>query len=177
MWFYIRRVLIWILYLAPFARYSVSKISVYDFWPFKVTKGQIFYFFRKAHVAFYNNNNNAWHLSHTYSYAYHIGECIVTFYVTFYLFWKTDMGLYIRLLLIRTLYLSPFARYSTSKVLVNYLDPLGSPKVKYLTFFSKAHMWLYTSLLLIRTLSRTICEKFSIKASGYRPLTFHDDQR
>ena len=42
-----------------------------------------------------------------------------------------------RVLLIRTLYLIPFARYSASKISVCDLDLPGSPKVKYFTFFGK----------------------------------------
>ena len=47
------------------------------------------------------------------------------------------MGLYNDVLLIQTLYLVPFARYSTSKISVSDLDLSGSPKVKYLTFYGK----------------------------------------
>ena len=49
-------------------------------------------------------------------------------------FWEADMGLYNNLPLIRTLYLVPFARYSTSKISVSDLDLSGSPKVKCITF-------------------------------------------
>ena len=41
------------------------------------------------------------------------------------------MRLHICLLLIGTLYLIPFARYSASKISVSDLDLLRSPKVKY----------------------------------------------
>ena len=47
------------------------------------------------------------------------------------------MGLYNGLLLIRTLYLVPFARYSASKISVSDLDFSGSTKVKYFNFFGK----------------------------------------
>ena len=47
------------------------------------------------------------------------------------------MGLYTDLLLIRTVYLVPFARYSASKISVSDPDLSGSPKVKYFTFFGK----------------------------------------
>ena len=47
------------------------------------------------------------------------------------------MGLYNDLLLIRTLYRVPFARYSVSKISDSDLDLLGSPKVKYFTFSEK----------------------------------------
>ena len=47
------------------------------------------------------------------------------------------MGLYNGVLLIRTLYLVPFARYSASTISVSDLDLSGSPKVKYFTFFGK----------------------------------------
>ena len=62
------------------------------------------------------------------------------------------MGFYNDLLLIRTLYLVPFASYSASKISVNDLDLPGSPKVKYFTFFEEADMGLYNDLLLIRTI-------------------------
>ena len=42
-----------------------------------------------------------------------------------------------RVLLIRTLYLIPFARYSASKISDSDLDLSGSPKVKYFYFFGK----------------------------------------
>ena len=41
------------------------------------------------------------------------------------------------LLLIQTLYLIPFARYSSSKISFSDLDLSGSPKVIYFTFFGK----------------------------------------
>ena len=47
------------------------------------------------------------------------------------------MGLYNDLLLIRTLYLVPFARYLASKISFCDLDLSGSPKVKYFNFFGK----------------------------------------
>ena len=47
------------------------------------------------------------------------------------------MGLYNDLLLIRTLYLVPFARYSASKISVCDLDLPGSPKVEYFTLAGK----------------------------------------
>ena len=47
------------------------------------------------------------------------------------------MQLYNGVLLIRTLYLVPFARYSASKILVSDLYLLGSPKVKYVYIFRK----------------------------------------
>ena len=47
------------------------------------------------------------------------------------------MGLYNDVLLIQTLYLVPFARYSTSKISVSDLDLSGPPKVKYFYFFRK----------------------------------------
>ena len=42
-----------------------------------------------------------------------------------------------RVLLIRTLYLIPFARYFASKISVSDLDLSGLPKVKYFYFFRK----------------------------------------
>ena len=48
------------------------------------------------------------------------------------------MGLYSDLLLIRTLHLVPFARYSASKILVCDLDLSESLKVKYFIFFSSS---------------------------------------
>ena len=47
------------------------------------------------------------------------------------------MRLYYGALLIRTLYLILFARYSASKISVSDLDLSGSPKVKYFYFFRK----------------------------------------
>ena len=47
------------------------------------------------------------------------------------------MKLYNGLLLIRTLYLVPFARYSASEISVSDNLP-GLPKVKYFTIFGKA---------------------------------------
>ena len=47
------------------------------------------------------------------------------------------MGRYNGLLLIRTLYLVPFARYSASKISDSDLDLSGSPKVEYSTFLGK----------------------------------------
>ena len=47
------------------------------------------------------------------------------------------MWLYNGVLLIPTLYLSPFTRYSASKISVSDLDLSGSPKVKYFDFFRK----------------------------------------
>ena len=55
-------------------------------------------------------------------------------------------------LLIQTLYLVPFARYSASKISVSDFDLSGSPKVKYFYFFLKAHIGLYNDVLLIQTL-------------------------
>ena len=49
----------------------------------------------------------------------------------FHLFRKVHMRLDNCLLLIGTLYLIPFARYSAFKISVSDLDPLMSPKVKY----------------------------------------------
>ena len=47
------------------------------------------------------------------------------------------MELYNDVLLIQTLYLLPFARYSASKISVCDLDLSGSPKVKYFDFFRR----------------------------------------
>ena len=47
------------------------------------------------------------------------------------------MGLCYDLLLIVTLYLVPFARYSASKISVSDLEFSGSPKVEYFTLFGK----------------------------------------
>ena len=47
------------------------------------------------------------------------------------------MGLCNGLLLKRTLYLVPFARYSASKISVSDLDLSGSPRVKYFAFFGE----------------------------------------
>ena len=55
----------------------------------------------------------------------------------FQLCWKAKGRLYNGVLLIRTLYLIPFARYFASKISVSELDLSGSPKVKYSTFFGK----------------------------------------
>ena len=49
------------------------------------------------------------------------------------------MGLYTDVLLIRTLYLVPFARYSASKISVDDLDRSGSPKVKYFNFLESPY--------------------------------------
>ena len=45
------------------------------------------------------------------------------------------MGLRNGLLLIRTLYLVPFTRYSASETLISDLELSGSPKVEYFHFF------------------------------------------
>ena len=66
-------------------------------------------------------------------------------------FWEADMRLDNDLLLIWTVYLVPFARYSASKISVGDLDHSGSPKIKYSTFFRKVDIGLYNGLLLIRT--------------------------
>ena len=50
------------------------------------------------------------------------------------------MGLYNDVLLIQTLYLIPFARYSASKISDSDLDLSGSPKVKYFNF-SRKPIW------------------------------------
>ena len=47
------------------------------------------------------------------------------------------MGLYNDVLLIQTLHLIPFARYSASKISVSDLDLSGSPNVKNFTLFGK----------------------------------------
>ena len=47
------------------------------------------------------------------------------------------MKLYNGLLLIQTLYLVPFARYSASKISVSDLDLSESPKVKYFALFGE----------------------------------------
>ena len=52
-------------------------------------------------------------------------------------FLEAEMGLCNGVLLIRTLYLVPFARYPESKISVSDLDLSGSPKVKYFYFFWK----------------------------------------
>ena len=52
-------------------------------------------------------------------------------------FWETGMGLYDGFLLIRTLNLVPFARYSVSKISVSDINLIESTKVEYFTFFGK----------------------------------------
>ena len=68
----------------------------------------------------------------------------------FQLCWEVKVRLCFDILLIRTLYLIPFARYPVSNILVSDLYHSGSPKVKYFSFFQKVHMRLYTGVLLIR---------------------------
>ena len=53
----------------------------------------------------------------------------------FSLFLKDDMQLYNDILLVRTLYLVPFARDSVSKISFCDLDFSGSPKVKIFQLF------------------------------------------
>ena len=55
----------------------------------------------------------------------------------FQLCWKAKRQLYNGVLLKRTLYFIPFARYSASKISVSDLDLSGSPKVKYFYFLGK----------------------------------------
>ena len=58
--------------------------------------------------------------------------------VKFYkLYRKAHMRLYNGILLSRTLYLVPFARYFASNISVSDLDLSGLPKVKYLHFVGK----------------------------------------
>ena len=61
------------------------------------------------------------------------------------------MGLHNDVLLIRTLYLVSFARYSASKISVSDLDLSGSEGQIFL-LFQKAHMGLHNDVLFIRTL-------------------------
>ena len=62
------------------------------------------------------------------------------------------VSLYNSVLLIQTLYLIPFARYSASKISVSDLDLSGSPKVKYFYVFRKPICEFVIVFCLIRTL-------------------------
>ena len=88
------------------------------------------------------------------------------------------MGLYNDLLLIRTLYLLPFARYSASKISVSDLDLSGSPKVEYFIFFGKP-IWDFIMMPSVDTnsLSRTVCEIFRNLRFRFVTLTFHGHQK
>ena len=109
------------LYLLPFVRYSASKILVSDLDLSGSPKVKYFYFFRKFICGFILVS--CWYqlsISYRLRDIPHLRFRLVPwpFRVTkgqiFHLFWEADMGLYNDLLLIRTLYLVPFARYSTS---------------------------------------------------------------
>ena len=136
--------LIQTLYLVPFARYSASKISVNDLDLPGSRKVKYFKFFGKPIWDFIMTF--CWYelcISYRLREIPHLRFRLVT--LTFQGHrrsnispsWEADMGLYNDLLLIQTLYLVPFARYSASKISVCDLDLSRSPKVKYFTCFWK----------------------------------------
>ena len=71
------------------------------------------------------------------------------------------MRLYIDLLLIRTLYLVPFARYPASKISVSDLDLSVSPKINNSTFLESPYATLSWCSVDTNSLSGTVCEIFS----------------
>ena len=132
------------LYLVPLARYSASKNSVSDLDLSGLPKVKYFTFFEKPIWHFiltfcwYELSiSNRWrdipHLRFRLATLTSQGQRKSNISP----FWEADMRLCNDLLLIGTLYLVPFARYSPSKISINDLDLSGSPKVKYFTFFGK----------------------------------------
>ena len=144
MWIYNGLPLIQTLYLALFARYSASKISVDDLDLSESPKVNFFNFVGKPICDFIMIL--CWY---KLSISYHLrdiphlkfGKWRWPFRVTegqiFHLFWEANMGFHNGLLLIRTLSRVPFARYSASKISVSDLDLSGSPKFKYFIFSGK----------------------------------------
>ena len=141
-WLYNSLPLIRTLYLALFARYSASKISVSDLDLSGSPKVKNFNFVGKPTCDLIMVSCE-YELSISYRLRDITHQRLQLMTLTFQghrrsnisPFWEADIGLYNDLLWIRTVYLVPFARYSASKISVSDLS--GSPKVKYFTFFGK----------------------------------------
>ena len=137
--------LIQTLYLVPFARYSAFKISVSDLDLSGSPKVKYFNIFGKLICNFImvfcsNELFRSYRLRDIPLLRFRLVTSIFQGHrrsnISF--FWEGDMQLYNGLLLIRSLYLVPFARYSASKTSISDFDLPGSPKVKYyLTFLRK----------------------------------------
>ena len=167
------------LYLKPFAGYSASKILVSDLDLSGSPKVKYFYNFWMATCVIIMVS--CWYelsVSYRLRDIPHLRFRLVTlspwpFRVSkgqiFPLLWKAHMQFCNGVLLIRTLYLIPCARYSSSKISVSDLDFSGSSKVKYFTVHGKpifhicwkAHMRLYIGILLTRTLYLTPFTSYS----------------
>ena len=157
------------LYLVPFARYSASKISVWDLDLSGSPKVKYFTFFGKPIWDFIMTF--CWYelfISYRLRDIPHLRFRIVALTFQghqsqkFLLFWEADVGLYNDLLLIRTLYLVPFARYSASKISYCDLDLSGSSKVKYFNLLENTYATLYGCSVNTISLSRTIFEIFRV---------------
>ena len=114
--------------------------------------------FLKDHIRLYNDVlvDKIRSLSHTVGEISHIkdfGRWPWPFRVTkgqiFLFSWKAFTWLYNGDLLIQTLYLIPFARYSASKISVSDLDLSGSPKVKYFFSFVSESQGSVTTLIMV----------------------------
>ena len=136
--------LIQFLYLVPFAKYAASKIYFCDLDLSGSPKVKYFTFCGKPMWDF--SMMFSWYklsISYRLRNIPHLRFRLVS--LTFQghrksnisLFWEASMGFHSGLLLIRTVYSIPFARYATSKISVSDLDLSRSPKVKYFYFFKK----------------------------------------
>ena len=74
----------------------------------------------------------------------------------FHIFWEANVQLCNGLLLIRTLYLVPFARYFASNISASQIDFSGSPKVKYSTCFGEL-IWVFILTFCWYNISISCC--------------------
>ena len=171
------------LYLVPFARYSASKISVSDLDLSGSPKVKYFNFFWKPTWDFIMFCWYELSISYRLRDIPHLRIQLVT--LTFQghrrsnisHFWEANVQLYNGILLTRTLYRVPFARYSASKISVSGLNLSASPKVKYFNFFWKP-TWDFIMILCWYELSISYCLR-DIPHLRFRlvTLTFQGHQR
>ena len=147
------------LYLAPITRNSTSELQVIDLWPFTMTRGRIFYHFcRGPYGNLYQTVVDTNSLSRTVNEIFHI-QSGGPWPWTLHGHWGSNIStcskahgwLYNNLPLKRTLYLAPFSRNFTSKLLVIDFWPFTMTWGQIFYCFWKSHMWLYIRLVLIRT--------------------------
>ena len=167
------------LYLVPFSRYSTSKFLGFDLdlWPLKVVWGQKILYHSKVHIWL-----AIWLLWTRSLYLVPFSRYSTSKFLGFDLdlwplkvIWgrkilyhsKVHIWLAIWLLWTRSLYLVPFSRYSTSKVLGFDLDlwPLEGIWGQNNLYRSKAHIWLpiwllWTTSLYLVPFSRYSTSKF-----------------
>ena len=170
------------LYLVPFSRYSTSKFLGFDLdlWPLRVIWGQNNLYRSKAHIWL-----PIWLLWTTSLYLVPFQRYSTSKFLRFYLdlwplkvIWgrnnsyrlKAYIWLPIWLLWTTSLYLVPFSRYSTSKILGFDLDlwPRKFIWGQKMLYHSKVHIWLAIWLLWTRSLYLVHFSRYSTsKFSGF----------